>query len=214
MKRFCFASFCGAVLFVFNVSFPATAPAMSFSLVEVPPGPGHPQPLFLWNLDKRTWSLRPPEKFKLLGGAELRLTKDDDPAAVVVCRESTPTERELLLKKDKAGQSAYLHSLLPQQATDVRLISQAENPLAVHGLTNFEAIYAYKLAGVAYSTSVLVSRAGERDYFTARIEGQDISFDKLHNALQRLLATAMVTSDAVSPTATSGQVLRRGMLGR
>lgn len=192
---------------------PAGAAATGFSLRVQEPGPGHLQRTYLWTLAGHLWNLRPPEKYKLSGGGEMRLSREEDSQAAVVCRESTPAERDLLLKKDKEAQAAYCRRLLPEQATEVKLVSQTENPLPVHALTNFEVIYAYNLGGLSYKVSYLVSRAGERDHFTALIQAPEKTFDDLHSAFQRLLATAMVTSEAPGPD-NSTRVVRHGMLGR
>jgi hypothetical protein len=135
--------------------------ATDFSLQPREPGPGHRIKSYWWEFNKVAWELTPPEGFTLLGGGELRLEKTDEPALVAVCRQTTDAERTLFGQDDKKAQADYVRKTLPGGITDVRLISQAKNPLPVNGLTNFEVTYSYVLGGLAYKLTCMVSQGGE-----------------------------------------------------
>ena len=92
-------------------------------------------------------------------------------------------------------------------------MSQRENPLPVNGLTNFEAVYTYKLGGVNYRAAYMVSRAlpdsapsdktkaaptaaAAAEYFTAAVVAPESSQTDLYAAFQQLLATAKIKTGA------------------
>ena len=209
---------------------PVSAWATDFSLKPREPGPAHPRQSYWWKFNEAAWELTPPEKYALSGGAEIRLQKTDDPSVAAICRATSPTERDLLVtKKDDRARAAYFQTQLPGGIEDARLESQRENPLPVNGLTNFEAVYTYKLGGVSYRAAYMVSRAlpdsvpsdktkaapaaSAGEYFTAVVVAPESGQMDLYAALQQLLATAKI-----KPTAPdgddSGTVKSHGMLGR
>jgi hypothetical protein len=148
------------------------ATATDFSLVPREPGPGHRIRSYWWQFNKVAWEFTPPEGFDLFGGGELRLVKTDEPVLVAVCRESTDAERTLLQGDDQKARADYVRKMLPSGITDVRLVSQAKNPLPVNGLTNFEVSYSYVLGGITYKLSYMVSQGGEMAEQSPPVPGQ------------------------------------------
>lgn len=206
-----------------------TATAIDFSLKERPPGPGHPRRSYLWKFNHATWELTPPEHYALLGGEELRLQEDNNPGLAAICRESTATERDLLVKGESAPQDAYFRTLLPSPITDLKLVSQGKNPLPVNGLINFGIIYDYKLGGVAYRAAYMVSRGGESgdtaqakdqnsvgptaEFFTTVIYAPVPMHGDLQGDFYRLMATAKITAGDPGEIDPS-RISSHGMLGR
>ena len=150
----------------------ASAQATSFSLLPRQPGPGHRALTYWWEFNHAEWELTPPEGFQLFGGGELRLQKTDEPTLTAICRQSTDAERTLLSQDDKQAQADYVRKMLPGGITDVRLVSQAKNPLPVNGLTNFEVTYTYSLGGLPYKLAYLVSQGGEMAEQSPPVPGQ------------------------------------------
>ncbi len=220
MKRFFFLLGCCAVLLT------ARAEAVDFNLRAREPGPGHRVRTFWWNFNGAFWELTPPENFTLLGGGEMRLQKAQNPADAAVCRQATPAERDLFIKKDPVAADAYFRTLLPGGIKNLKLVSQRENPLPVNKLTNTEAVYAYELGGIVYQATFMVNRAiqeldknapptakPKEDYFTALITAPQDSQPALYEAYQQLLATVHIAPKEPGDD-QDGQYASHGMLGR
>ena len=216
------------VLMVMVMAVPLAARATDFGLTPREPGPAHPRLSYWWKFDGTSWELTPPEKYALSGGAEIRLQKTDDPSVAAICRTTSTTERDLLVtKKNDKARAAYFQTQLPGGTEDARLESQRDNPLPVNGLTNFEAVYTYKLGGVSYRAAYMVSRAlpdsvpsadkakaaPAGEFFTTVVVAPESSQPDLYAAFQQLLATAKIKS-ASPETDDSGTVKSHGMLGR
>ncbi len=148
------------------------ATATDFSLVPREPAPGHRLLSYWWNFNHGAWELTPPEGFTLLGGGELRLLKTAEPDLVAICRPTTDAERALLSNGDQKAQADYVRKMLPGGITDIKLLSQAKNPLPVNGLTNFEVSYSYVLGGIPCRLSYLVSQGGEMLEQSPPVPGQ------------------------------------------
>ena len=209
---------------------PVAARATDFDLKPREPGPAHPRLSYWWKFNGGAWELLPPEKYALSGGAEIRLQRSDDASVAAICRATSATERDLLTtKKDDKARAACFQSQLPGGVEDARLESQRDNPLPVNGLTNFEAVYTYKLGGVSYRAAYMVSRAlpesapsdktkaapsaSAGEYFTTVVVAPESSQPDLYAAFQQLLATGKIRPTPPEGD-DSGQVKSHGMLGR
>ena len=222
MKRFmlpCLLASAGVALLL-----PNTAPATDFGLQVHAPGTTRSRAIYWWHFNESMWQLTPPEKYDLTGGGELRLQKTDAPSLAAVCRGTTPTERDLLFKKDDAARAAYFQTQLPGGTTDVKLESQQENSLSFNGLKNFTVVYSYRLGGVKYLASYMVNHVtplnnakdkrpdpAAGDYFTALAVAPEDTQPGLFVALEQMLITAQVLPGDKPPEDT-GLFVKHGVM--
>ena len=192
-----------------------------FNLRLRPPGPGHSQPTYWWRFNDTSWELVTPEGFALSGGGEMWLRKKDDSSETAFLRPCPPSALDLLASKDSEKQAKYVLGLLPPGATDVKLVSQGTNTLAVHGLSNFEVVYDYTLGGLPTRLIYIVSQSFGEDpknpnkgeSFTTLITAPPAKSDEIYHGFMQLLGTARVSQDEPHSDAFD-QYKSHGMLGR
>ena len=227
-----FALLALGVLAVASVT-PPRVQAIDFSVQasEEMTGPARKGLVYRLKLGGKTWQYLLPDGYRSTGGGELRIFSDKEPQASIVWQESTSTARAPLDKPDPktdskrasvppsnpqsveadknvlAEREAIFRRLLPPQAENVRLVNQAEEPVPVNGLHNYELTFAYQLLGTNFQQGFMVNRASEHDFFTAVTVAPAERYNQVHNVLLQTLSTATVSDTPDAPR--GGPTVRR-----